>query len=116
MTRNRVLLDAAVFMDSRQALSVGGANTADARTIVQRFLGCCYEDYGKSPRFLDGDELGLVLRALLPRRFGVRDPLAAAVEEVLSAYLTFLHETEVVAAVHGKRSEDSAEKNRGKQC
>ena len=39
-----------------------------------------------------------MLDDLLPRHFGVRDPLAKHVESVLGAYLSHLAETEVVSA------------------
>lgn len=96
MSEQRVLLDAAAFLDSAHALRLEVADTQAIRAIVQRFLQVCYQDLGKAPRLLDGDELATALGELLPRHFGVRDPLAAAVPAVLAAYLSFLDETAVV--------------------
>ncbi len=96
MTNPRVLLDAAAFLDSAPALRIDVASTADIRTIAQRFLQVCYEELGKAPRLLDGDELRTALRELLPRHFGVKDPLAPAVPSVLAAFLQHLDETAVV--------------------
>lgn len=96
MSENRVLLDAAAFVDSVQALRLEVGTTADIRTIAQRFLQVCYEDLGKAPRLLDGEELRSLLVELLPRHFGVKEPLAAAVPAVLAAYLQFLDESAVV--------------------
>jgi hypothetical protein len=103
VSERRALLDSAAFLDSLRGEPVGGAATADVRTIVQRFLAACYEDLGKAPRLVDGDELASLLTEILPRRFGVRDPLAAAAEDVLAAYLAFLNETEVVPAAYEQR-------------
>ncbi len=92
MSERRVLLDTAAFMDSRQALSISDAATAEIRTITTRFLGACYEDLGVAPRKLDGEQMAQLLTQALPARFGVRDPLAVPAESVLTAYLDHLTE------------------------
>lgn len=97
MSESRVLLDAAAFMDSVHALRIDAAPTQDIRTISQRFLQVCYEELGKVPRLLHGDELQTALCHLLPRHFGAKDPLAAAVPEVLSAYIQFLDDTSILS-------------------
>lgn len=97
MGQPRVLLDAAEFMDSAPAIRIDVASTADIRTIAQRFLQVCYEELGKAPRLLDGEEMRTALAELLPRHFGSKDPLAAAVPAVLAAFLEFLDETAVVS-------------------
>ncbi|MFQ5506140.1 MAG: SEC-C metal-binding domain-containing protein [Planctomycetota bacterium] len=102
MTERRVLLDAAAFMDSAKADTLDH-KTAGIRAVVQRFLEACYADLGKAPRFLDGGDLEQLLKEVLPRRFGVRDPLATLAEDVLAAYLAFLQETEVVPAAFEQR-------------
>lgn len=110
MSENRVLLDAAAFSGSPHALRLDVASTKDILAIAQRFLEVCYQDLGKAPHLLDGEELQSALRELLPRHFGVKDPLAAAVPAVLSAFLDHLDDTAVVTnrfelrqalAVHG---------------
>ena len=93
MSEPRVLLDAAAFMDSAHALRIDSACTEDIRTIAQRFLQTCYEDLGKAPRQLHGDELLTLLGQLLPRHFGTKDKLAKAVPDVLRAYVQHLDDT-----------------------
>lgn len=103
MTERRVLLDSAAFLDSSHAIAIDAAKTEDIRTVVQRFLTACYVDAGKAPRLLDGQELSAVLTEILPRHFGVKDPLATATENVIAAYLAHLDETEVVVAAFEQR-------------
>lgn len=93
MSESRVILDAAAFVDSAHALRIDCASTADIRTIAQRFLAVCYDDLGKAPRRLHGDELHLALTQHLPRHFGKKDELAQAVPAVLAAYIDHLDDT-----------------------
>jgi hypothetical protein len=102
MSDQRVLLDAARFMDSAQAASLA-VEAGAARTIVQRFLTACYGDLGMAPRLLDGGHLAELLQEALPRQFGARDPLADDTEAVLAAYLEFLTDHEVVPASFEQR-------------
>ena len=103
MSDKRILLDAAAFLDSAHAIRISAAPTADIREIVQRFLAACYQDAGKAPRLLDGDEVATIVGEILPRHFGVKDRLATATPEVLAAYLGFLDETEVVTHAFEQR-------------
>ncbi|GAB4150076.1 MAG: hypothetical protein Fur0037_18480 [Planctomycetota bacterium] len=96
MTEKRVLLDAAAFLDSSAAAALAELERKDVREIASRFLSACYLDLGKAPCLLDGDEMGMILRELLPRRFGVRDPLAGAAPSVLRALLEHVEETHLV--------------------
>ena len=96
MSESRVLLDAAAFLGSAHALRIDVATTADIRAIAQRFLQVSYQELGKPPQFLDGDEMRTALCELLPRHFGVKDPLAEAVPAVLAAFLQWLDESAVV--------------------
>lgn len=93
MTESRVILDAAAFVDSVHALRIDSASTDDIRTIAQRFLAVCYDDLGKAPRQLHGDELQLALTQFLPSHFGKKDSLAQTVPEVLTAYIEHLEDT-----------------------
>ena len=93
MSEPRVLLDAAEFMDSAHALRIDSANTEGIRTITQRFLKVCYEDLGKAPRQLHGDEMESALCHHLPRHFGKKDPLADAAPDVLRGYVHHLDDT-----------------------
>jgi hypothetical protein len=104
MSEKRVLLDTAAFLAWPGAGAIAGVPVDTVRTIAQHFLQACYQDLGTAPRLLDGEELGQLLRELLPRHFGVRDPLAPAVEEVLAAYLGFLGETQLVPAMFELRA------------
>jgi hypothetical protein len=96
MSEQRVLLETAAFMDSPAALAITAAPTAGIRQVVRRFVTCAYDDLGKAPRFMDGDDLRTVLLELLPRRFAAKDPLGPAASDILSAYLDFLAEDQVV--------------------
>tara|TARA_R110002072_G_scaffold87129_1_gene196550 strand:- start:3928 stop:4419 length:492 start_codon:yes stop_codon:yes gene_type:complete len=97
MSESRVLLDAAAFMDSSHALRIDSACTEDIRTIIQRFLQVAYEDLGKAPRQLQGEELQAALCQMLPRHFAKKDPLAEAVPDVLRAYLGHLQDTGILS-------------------
>lgn len=97
MSESRVLLDAAAFLDSGHAMRIDSAPTDDIREIIQRFFKVAYEDLGKAPRQLHGDELQTIICQMLPRHFGKKDPLAAAVPEVLRAYFDHLQETGILS-------------------
>ena len=97
MSESRVLLDAATFLDSAHAMRVEAACTEDIREIIKRFLKVAYEDLGKAPRQLHGDELQTAICQMLPRHFGKKDPLAQAVPEVLRAYINHLQDTGILS-------------------
>ena len=90
-----IRLDVAAFLDSSQAAALQ-ARREDARAIVERFLACAYDELGKAPHLLEGEDLELILGERLPAHFGKKDPLASSVEDVLTAYLAFLGEQAVV--------------------
>ena len=96
MSEARVILDTAAFLDSEKAKRLVQGSKEELRSIVSRFLESCYMDLGKAPRLMDGDDLGLILRELLPRRYGVGDDLAGKTEAALSAYLAYLEGEQVV--------------------
>jgi len=96
MTEKRVLLDTAAFLDSPQALRVETSATKEIREITRRFLSACFDGVGKAPKLLDGQDVAALLTTILPRYFGVRDPLAGAVAEILRAYFEHLEERELV--------------------
>jgi uncharacterized protein YecA (UPF0149 family) len=95
MAAREVALDAAAFLDSPRARSLPGSRE-DVRRIVEHLLSACYEDLGKAPRLLDGEDVHVVLGHVLPGRFAKGDALAERVPAVLAAYLDHLVETEVV--------------------
>ncbi len=97
MVEREITLDTAAFLDSPQAGGIAGAKRAEVHAIADRFLACCYEQVGKAPRHLDGEDLHSIVGHLLPARLGRKDPLAAHVPVVLRAYLDFLGERAVVS-------------------
>jgi|SRR6185436_6268691 len=90
-----IRLDSAAFLDTPRAAGLA-AKREDVRAIVERFLACAYDELGKAPHLLEGEDLEQILVERLPAHFGVRDPLAREVEDVLAAYLAFLGEHAVV--------------------
>jgi hypothetical protein len=90
-----IRLDLSAFLDSPQARALDLPRGA-ARALAERLLACAYDDLGKAPHLLEGDDLAEILARLLPARLGKRDPLAAALEPVLEAWLAFLVESAVV--------------------
>lgn len=94
MPQREISLDTAAFLDSTQAT---GLDRDAAKTIVERFLACAYDELGKAPRFLDGDDMHGIVGHMLPGRFARKDPLAAQMLPVLRAYLDFLSDRAVVS-------------------
>jgi hypothetical protein len=90
-----IRLDCAAFLDAAQAAELP-LNRDGLRAIVERFLAAAYDELGKAPHLLEGDDLEELLLERLPAHFGRADPLAEHVEDVLSAYLAFLGERAVV--------------------
>src|SRR5262249_11985185 len=90
-----IRLDVAAFLDSSHAAALPGKRE-DVRAIVERYLACAYDELGRAPHLLEGDDLEQILLERLPAHFGKRDPLAGRVEDVLAAYLAFLGEEVVV--------------------
>jgi hypothetical protein len=97
MPQREITLDTAAFLDSTQAQALAGVKREDAQKVCDRFLACCYDEVGKAPRHLDGDDLHGIVGHLLPGHFGRRDPLAAHVPAVLRAYLEFLGERATIS-------------------
>ena len=89
-----IRLDSAAFLDSPEcrALELGEG----ARTIVERYLACCYDELGKAPHLLEGEDMIEILEERLPAHFGKKDPLAEHGEAVLGAWLAFDNQRSVV--------------------
>jgi hypothetical protein len=107
MPAKQVALEVAAFLDSEQAralLAAGGPTQADLRRVVEAFAGVCYDELGKQPRLLDGQDMHGALGHLLPARFARRDPLAAHAPAILRAYLDHLEATETVPEAFELRS------------
>jgi len=90
-----IRLDCAAFLDSPQAQGLP-YRREDVRALVERFLACAYDELGKAPHVLEGDDLEEILVERLPAHLGKGDPLAEPAEDVLAAYLAFLGEQAVV--------------------
>jgi len=97
MPQREITLDTAAFLDSTHAQMLAGVKREAVHEITDRFLACCYDELGKAPRHLDGDDLHAIVGHMLPGHFGRKDPLAKEVGPVLRAYLEFLGEVAVVS-------------------
>jgi len=97
-----IRLECAAFLDGAAARDLPYPRDT-VRGCIERFLACAYRDLGKAPHLLEGDELEELLGQRLPAHFGVRDPLAEAVEDVLTAYLADLGERAVVLRAYELR-------------
>ena len=97
MSTRQIALDLAAFLDSPQAKALEGVSREEARSIAGLFLACCYEDLGKKPHLLDGDDVHMLLGHRMPERMRRKDPLAVHVPGVLEAFFSHLAECEVVA-------------------
>ena len=97
MGKQEVALGVAGFLDSPAARALAVPGRADVKKIAEIFLAACYDELGKTPRLLDGQDMHEVLGHLLPVHFGRQDPLAEHVPQVLAAYLDHLEATQVVS-------------------
>jgi len=96
MAHKQVALDTAAFLDSPAARSLAAPSRADVRKIVEIFLSVCYEELGKGPHTLDGQDVLAAVAHGMPARMGRRDALAERVPAVLSAFFDHLVEARVV--------------------
>jgi hypothetical protein len=96
MAEREITLDTAAFLDSPASQALTGVRREDQRAIVERFLGCAYDELGVSPKLLDGEGMHALVGHLLPARFKRKDALAAQALPVLRAYLEFLEQHAVV--------------------
>jgi len=95
MSEKRIALDLAAFLDSGEARGLDLAPPS-LRKLARWFFSICYEDLGKEPRLLDGDDVGEALGRLLPARLGPADALAPRVPEVFEALFGHLERSAVV--------------------
>jgi hypothetical protein len=100
MAQKEIRLDLAAFVDSAPARALfatpDGPAPAVVRRIAEAFFTAAYDEVGKHPRLLDGDDLRVLAAELLPGFFAPRDPAAEHVPTVLERLLAHLQETEVV--------------------
>jgi len=93
----RIALDLAAWMDSPRAGRLPGLSRQQERAALERFLQAAYDDLGKAPHLLDGQELHELLGHVLPARFGSRDPAVPHVPELVRRYFAHLEEVQTVA-------------------
>ncbi|HZJ69779.1 MAG TPA: SEC-C domain-containing protein [Planctomycetota bacterium] len=97
MASQRIALDLAAWMDSSHAGRIPGLDKRQERQALERFLQAAYDDLGKAPHLLDGQELHELLGHVLPGRFSRKDAAIAHVPELVRRYLAHLEEVETVA-------------------
>jgi hypothetical protein len=93
----RIALDLAAWMDSSHAGRIPGLDKQKERQVLEHFLQAAYDDLGKAPHLLDGQELHELLGHVLPARFAPKDPLIPHVPELVRRYYAHLAEVETVA-------------------
>lgn len=103
MPQREIKLDTAAFLDSTQAKALADLRRDHVKMIVDRFLACSYDEVGKAPRFLDGEDVHTIVGHLLPGHFARKDPLAEHALVVLRAYFDFLVENAVVTQIFEMR-------------
>jgi hypothetical protein len=96
MAHRQIALDTAEFLDSPQARGVPGVAAKDLRKITEMLLAVCYDELGKVPRLLDGQDVEALLTRSLPAHFAAREPLAERVPALLAAFFAHLQATQVV--------------------
>jgi len=101
MVEKEIALELARFLDSPRSR---GAGAASARPVAEAFFRACYEDLGKRPHLLDGEDVALLMRELLPSRMGKGERLAEDVPAVLDGIVDHLEETGMLAQAFEVRS------------
>jgi len=99
MLAKEITLSVAAFLDSPQAARLAAPGREEQKRIAEAFLRVAFEELGKHPRHLDGQDLHAAVGHLLPAHFERKDPLAVHVPSVLEAYLAHLESTEVVPEI-----------------
>ena len=97
MTRKEVTLAVASFLDSEHADKLDGLAREDVQKIVRAFVSICYEDLGKPPHQLDGQDMHGAFGHLLPGWLERKDPRAPHVAPLLHALVDHLEEEHVLA-------------------
>jgi hypothetical protein len=97
MAAQRIALDLAAWGDSAHAGCIPALSRQQERVALERFLQAAYDDLGKAPHLLDGQELHELLGHVLPARFGKKDPLIPHVPALVRSYYAHLEEVETIA-------------------
>ena len=96
-TSHEIRLDVAAFLDSAPARALLARVARDrAGALLERFLTCAYDELGKAPRLLEGEDVQQILAERLAAHLKRRDPLAEHALETLAAWLDHLAEREIV--------------------
>lgn len=95
MADKQIALDLAAFLDSPFGRSVGSVPRDNVRELAEMFLSGCYEDLGKVPRLLDGEDVRELVLHGLGARLSRKDARVEHVAEVLDALLDFIAATSV---------------------
>jgi hypothetical protein len=103
MAGKQIALDLAAFLDA-DGVRVLTAPRAEVRRIAEAFLTVCYDELGKLPRLLDGQDVQQAVGELLPGRLAPRDPAAEHVAPTLEAFFDHLEATQVVSQAFEVRS------------
>lgn len=103
MPDNQVALEVSSFLSSSAARRLEDVDRAQIRQIAEVFLEVCFEDLGKKPHLLHGDEMEAILRRFLPGRLLPKDPVAPSVGPVLRAFLEHLESRHLVSQAYELR-------------
>jgi len=99
MSQDKLIsLEVAAFLDSPRA-AVEGVSPDDVRKVARMFVHACFEDLGKKPKLLDGQDIHAIVGHILPGHLKKKDPLAEHVPAILNAYIDHLEETQVVPQI-----------------
>jgi hypothetical protein len=93
MATKEIQLALAAFLDGDAARAL---EPAPARRIAEAFFTSSFDEVGKHPRLLDGDDLRILATELLPGWFAPRDPDVEHAPAVLAALVEHLDATAVV--------------------
>ena len=91
----QVTLAVAEFLDSSPARALTEVRGPDLREIATALIESAFEDLGKKPRLLDGEDAAPWL-AGVAARLRPRDARAPLLPAILGAYLAHLESSEVV--------------------
>ena len=109
MSTKRAALDLAAFLDSEQTRSLSSPARDHAREIAETLLNLCYDEFGKAPRFLQGEEVEQLVAQALPTRFEPNSAVAESVPAILTAFFEYLELNEVVTSIYEiKRALDAS--------
>ncbi|MBM3977898.1 MAG: hypothetical protein FJ299_13030 [Planctomycetes bacterium] len=95
MPDKQIALDLAAFLDSPFGRTVGSVPREHVREIAEMFLSGCYDELGKVPRLIDGDDVRELVVHGLGARLARKDARIGHVHETLDALLDFIAATSV---------------------